>query len=89
LIAPATVAYLRDGRRDYAVYKLYRGRVCGVFYTAAVFVVFLAAGCLGFVAHYGLGLSRQETRTGALLIATLLATLIAMEFFVTKLRKSK
>jgi hypothetical protein len=56
-------------------------------YTAAVCVVFLAAGCLGFVAHYGLGLSRQEIRTGALLIATLLATLIAMEFFVTKLRK--
>lgn len=58
-------------------------------YTAAVCGAFLAAGSLGFVAHYGLGLSRQEIRTDALLFAALLVTLIAIEFFVTKLRKSK
>lgn len=45
----------------------------------------LAAAMLGYIAHYEFGLSRQEIRTpalvGAIIIAIVIATLVAIDFF--------
>jgi hypothetical protein len=58
-------------------------------YTAAIIGALLAAGMLGYVAHYGVGLSRQEIRTEALFAASVLAGLVAVEFFSEKFRRRK
>ena len=42
---------------------------------------------LGYIAHYDFGFSREEIRTFALIGATVIATLVAVEFFGKKLRK--
>jgi hypothetical protein len=42
---------------------------------------------LGYIAHYDFGFSREEIRTPALIGATVIATLVAVEFFGKKLRK--
>jgi hypothetical protein len=49
----------------------------------------LAAFTLGYIAHYDLGLSRQEIRTPALIVAIMIALLLATEYFGKKLRKPK
>ena len=51
----------------------------------------MAAAMLGYIAHYNFGLSRQEIRTpavvGAIIIAVVIATLMAIDFFNRRLRK--
>jgi hypothetical protein len=44
---------------------------------------------LGYVAHYDLGFSREEIRTPAVIAATIIAVLIAVEFFGEKFGKPK
>jgi hypothetical protein len=48
-----------------------------------------AALTLAYIAHYEFGLSRQEIRTPAVVGATVIAVLVAVEFFGKKLRKPK
>jgi hypothetical protein len=51
----------------------------------------MAAAMLGYTAHYNFGLTRQEIRTpavnGAIIIAIVTATLMAIDFFRRRLRK--
>ena len=51
----------------------------------------MAAAMLGYIAHYNFGLSRLEIRipavVGALIIAVVIATLVAIDFFCRRLRK--
>ena len=49
----------------------------------------VAAFCLGYIAHFELGFSRQEIRTPALRAAAIIALLLAVEFFGRKLSKSE
>jgi hypothetical protein len=42
---------------------------------------------LVYIAHYDLGLSRQEIRTPAVAAAVVIATLMVIEFFGKKWRK--
>jgi hypothetical protein len=46
---------------------------------------------LGYIAHYNFGLSRLEIRipavVGAVIIAAVIATLVAIDFFSRRLRK--
>jgi hypothetical protein len=58
-------------------------------YTAAIAGALSAAGLLGYVAHYGLGLSRQEIRAEGLFAACIFAGLVAVEFFSEKCRKGE
>jgi hypothetical protein len=53
--------------------------------TAAVVAAFM----LGYTAHYGLGLSRQEIRTPAVIAAAIIGLLLATEYFGKKLAKPK
>ena len=57
-------------------------------YIAAVGVVPLAAGALGYAAHYNFGLSRQEIRTEAMIAALVVAVLmLVIELFCQQWRK--
>jgi hypothetical protein len=51
----------------------------------------MAAAMLGYIAHYDFGLSRQEIRTpavvGAAVIAVVIVTLAALDFFRKRPRK--
>jgi hypothetical protein len=51
----------------------------------------MAAAMLGYIAHYNFGLSRLEIRipavVGAVIIAAVIATLVAIDFFSRRLRK--
>jgi hypothetical protein len=51
----------------------------------------LAAAMLGYIAHYEFGLSRQEIRTpalvGAIIIAVVIATLVAVDFLFKRPRR--
>lgn len=51
----------------------------------------MAAAMLGYIAHYNFGLSRQEIRTpavvGAAVIAVVIVTLVALDFFRKRPRK--
>jgi chromate transport protein ChrA len=51
----------------------------------------MAAAMLGYIAHYHFGLSRQEIRTpavvGAAVIAVVIVTLVALDFFRKRPRK--
>ena len=51
----------------------------------------MAAAMLGYTAHYNFGLTRQQIRTpavvGAIIIAVVIATLVAVEFFSKRLRR--
>jgi hypothetical protein len=51
----------------------------------------LAAAMLGYIAHYNFGLSRLEIRipavVGAVIIAAVIATLVAIDFYFRRLRK--
>jgi hypothetical protein len=58
-------------------------------YIIAVVGAPLTAGLLGYVAHYGLGLSRQEIRAEALVAACIFAGLVAVQFFSEKYLRSK
>jgi len=49
----------------------------------------VAAFCLGYIAHFELGFSRQEIRTPALRGAAIIALLLAVTFFGKELGKSK
>ena len=49
----------------------------------------VAAFLLGYAAHYEWGLSRVAIRTDALPVATLIGTLVAIDFFGRNLRKPK
>jgi chromate transport protein ChrA len=53
----------------------------------------LAAAMLGYIAHYDFGLSRQEIRTpavvGAAVIAVVIVTLAALDFFRKRPRKRR
>jgi hypothetical protein len=55
---------------------------------AGAFAV-MAAIAVGYVAHYDFGLSRQEIRTAALVGSVVIVTLLTVEHFSKKLRKSK
>jgi hypothetical protein len=70
--------------------ELIISRIVGL--VVAVFVASLLAIALGYVAHYGFGLSRLDIRTsaleGAATAALIFALLVATEWF-EKLRKSK
>jgi Na+/melibiose symporter-like transporter len=55
----------------------------------AVGAAAIAALSLGYVAHYDLGLSRQEVRIPAVVAAAVIALLVAIEFFGKKLGKPK
>jgi hypothetical protein len=44
---------------------------------------------LAYIAHYDLGLSREEIRTAAVIGAAVIAALVAVEFFGKRLRKAK
>jgi len=44
---------------------------------------------LAYIAHYDVGLSREEIRAPALVGAGIIAVLVAVEFFGKKLRKAK
>jgi hypothetical protein len=48
-----------------------------------------AALTLAYVAHYGFGFSREEIRIPAMVAASVIALLMAIEFFGKKLRKPK
>jgi hypothetical protein len=48
-----------------------------------------AALTLAYVAHYGFGFSRGEIRIPAVVAASVIALLMAIEFFGKKLRKPK
>jgi hypothetical protein len=62
------------------------GKLLGVLMAA---VAASTAPTLGYVAHYDLGLSREQIRTPAVVAATVIATLMAIGFFGMKLRKTK
>jgi hypothetical protein len=51
----------------------------------------MAAAMLGYIAHYNFGLSGPEIRipavVGAVIIAVVIATLVAIDFFCRRLRK--
>lgn len=51
----------------------------------------MAAAMLGYSAHYNFGLTRQEIRTpavvGAITMAVVIATPMAVDFFCRRLRK--
>jgi hypothetical protein len=51
----------------------------------------MAAAMLGYTAHYNFGLTRQQIRTpavvGAIIIAVIIATRMAINFFCRRLRK--
>jgi hypothetical protein len=49
----------------------------------------MTAVAIGYIAHYDLGLSRQEIREPALLGAAIIALLLAIEFFGKKLGRPK
>ena len=44
---------------------------------------------LAYIAHYDFGLSREEIRTLAVVVASVIAFLMAVEFFGKKLRRPK
>jgi hypothetical protein len=48
-----------------------------------------AALSLAYIAHYDLGLSREEIRTPAVVGAVVIGALVAVELFGKKLRKLK
>ena len=56
---------------------------------SAAFVAAYAAVAIGYVARYDLGFSLQEIRDAALVIAVVIATVVAIDFFGKKLRKAK
>lgn len=49
----------------------------------------VTAVLLGYIAHYDLGLTRQEIRTPAVVGAVVIGLLIATEYFGKKLRKPR
>jgi hypothetical protein len=49
----------------------------------------VTAAALRHFVHVGIGLSREDIRSDALIVAGLIAALIAIEFFGKRLRKSK
>jgi hypothetical protein len=49
----------------------------------------VTAAWVGFIAHFDLGISRQEIRTPALLGAAIIALLLAVEYFGQKLGRPK
>jgi hypothetical protein len=56
------------------------------FLTAAITAAFTAV-TLAYIAHYDLGLSREEIRTFVVVAAAVAAALVVIEFFGEKLRK--
>jgi hypothetical protein len=74
-----------------------RAHICGMETTVGgVLRVLMAAGAaavtaltLAYIAHYDLGLSRQEIRTPAVIAAAVIVMLMMIEFFGKKLRKLK
>jgi hypothetical protein len=52
---------------------------------SAVCVAGYAAMALRYVALYDLGLSRQEIRSGAVIVAIAMAAMVAIDFFGRKL----
>jgi hypothetical protein len=55
----------------------------------SVLTAAFAALWLAYIAHYDFGLSRQEIRIPAVVVAAVIAVLVAIEFFGKKLRKLK
>lgn len=55
----------------------------------AVCVAAYVAITLGYVALYNLGLSGEDVRGAAMIIAVLIAAVVAMDFFSKKVRKAK
>jgi len=49
----------------------------------------MAAGTVGYIAHYDFGFSREEIRAPALAGAIVIAALLAVEYFGKKLQKFK
>jgi hypothetical protein len=56
---------------------------------SAVCVAGYVAITLGYVSVYDLGLSREQVRDGAMIVAILVAALVAIDFFGKRLRKAK
>ena len=74
----------------------WRGLVCNmesrpdiVTITSAVGVAAYVAIAAGHVAHYNLGFSLQGVRSGAVVIAVVIAALLVIDFFGKKLGKAK
>jgi hypothetical protein len=59
-------------------------RVLAVIVSGAVAV--MAAGTVGYIAHYDFGFSREEIRTPALIGAVVIGVQLAVEHFGKKLR---
>jgi hypothetical protein len=59
-------------------------RLLAVIMSGAVAV--MAAGTVGYIAHYDFGFSREEIRTPALIGAVVIGVLLAVEHFGKKLR---
>lgn len=57
--------------------------------TCAICVAAYAAIAMEYVAQYGLGISLQQIRDASILLAGVIGTLIAIDFFGKKLRKAK
>jgi predicted membrane protein len=49
----------------------------------------VAASLMGYIAHYELGLSRQEIRTPAVIAAAIIGLLLVTEYFGKKFAKPK
>ena len=56
---------------------------------SAVCVAAYVAIAMRYVAHEGLGLSLQEIRSTAVVVATVIAALVAIDFFGKKLGKAE
>ena len=56
-------------------------------YLMAMTTATAAALTLAYIAHYDFGLSREEIRTPAVVVASVIALLTAVEFFGKKFRK--
>jgi hypothetical protein len=55
---------------------------------SAVCVAGYVAIALRYVALYDLGLSREQVRSGAMIVAIIMAALVAIDFFGNKLGKT-
>ena len=64
-------------------------RKISISWWSAAGAAIVTAYLLGYIAHDDLGLTRQEIRTPALLAATIIGLLLAMNHFGKKLRKPK
>jgi Na+/melibiose symporter-like transporter len=82
---------VENGRLEAHIHDMASPEVDGpiTFLVLAGTAAFMAAVVLGYFVHYGLGFSRQEIRTQAVIGAAIIGLLMATEYFGKKLRKPK